>query len=103
MCFSGERRTCFVDTESAASRERPCINGLAEIRTSSPSFMRSADNPWIVAQSTDPYFWQRNPWIVPIHSLCTTYCGGQMMEKASQIDFTFNAYSVAPYQLDVYS
>ena len=26
-----------------------------------------------------------------------------MMEKASQIDFSINAYSVAPYQLDVYS
>ena len=25
------------------------------------------------AQSTDPYFEQRNPWIVPIHSLRITY------------------------------
>ena len=35
----------FIDTESesAASHERPCINGLAEIHTSSPSFARSMD------------------------------------------------------------
>ena len=35
--------------------------------------MDLADNPWIVAQSTDPYFGQRIPWIVPIHSLRTSY------------------------------
>ena len=34
-------RTGFV--ESAASRERPCIDGLVEIRTSSPSFAHSMD------------------------------------------------------------
>ena len=32
-----------------------------------------AGNPWIVAQSMDPCFEQRNPWIVQIHALSPTY------------------------------
>ena len=39
-------------------------------------FTRSTDwagNPWIVAQSADPCFAQRNPWIVQIHVLRLTY------------------------------
>ena len=30
-------------------------------------------NPWIVVQSTDPWFAQRNPWIAQIHTLRPTY------------------------------
>ena len=30
-------------------------------------------NPWIVAQSMDPWFALRNPWIVQIHALRPTY------------------------------
>ena len=63
-------------------------------------------NPWIArpAQSTDPYFEQRNPWIVPIHGLRITYtcvflpstCAVPSLELCTCIHtIDFNAFEIA--------
>ena len=66
MDISATPETCNFSLEWTCDQTRQSV--VCEASANLYFAPLDTRDPWIVARSTDPWFAQRNPWIVQIHT-----------------------------------